>query len=221
MKAKSFETLKPETMITIWNLFPAEALTEQSDRLISVGLHPWYVAADWEEQLRMQSEVAGKKRVVLIGEAGLDKVCKTDFALQQTVFLRQIELAEEIQKPLIIHCVKAWQELITIRKKVLPSVPWIIHGFRGKPELARQLLELGFYLSYGEKFNAESVRITPLERLCTETDESKLPIEEICFQIAEVKGISVELLLSQTNRLIANMDSQFIDIHTHDKTIAI
>lgn len=202
-------------MITIWNLSPAEALTDQSERLISVGLHPWYVAVDWEEQLRMQSEVAGKKRVVLIGEAGLDKVCKTDFALQQTVFLRQIELAEEIQKPLIIHCVKAWQELIAIREKVLPSVPWIIHGFRGKPELARQLLELGINLSYGEKFNAESVRVTPLERLCTETDESELSIEEICFRIAEVKGISVEELIEKANCLVANKEREFVDIHTH------
>jgi TatD DNase family protein len=109
--------------------------------------------------------------------------------------------------------------LIAIRKKVLPSVPWVIHGFRGKPELARQLLELGFYLSYGEKFNVDSLRITPLEKLCTETDERKVSIEDICFRIAEVKGISVEELLSQTNRLIANIDSQFIDIHTHDKTI--
>jgi TatD DNase family protein len=87
--------------------------------------------------------------------------------------------------------------------------------------LAGQLLELGFYLSYGEKFNADSVRITPLERLCTETDESRLPIEAVYRKIAEVKGISVELLLSQTNRLIANMDSQFIDIHTHHKTSAV
>ncbi|GAT62776.1 TatD family hydrolase [Paludibacter jiangxiensis] len=208
-------------MITIYNLSPAEALTDQSERLISVGLHPWHVGTDWEEQLRMLGEVAGKKRVMLIGEAGLDKLCKTDFALQQTVFLRQIELSEEVQKPLIIHCVKAWPELIGIRKKMLPSVPWVIHGFRGKPELASQLLELGLYLSFGEKFNVDSLRITPLEKLCTETDESRLPIEEIYCKIAEVKGVSVEELLSQANRLIANMDSQFIDIHMHDKTIAV
>lgn len=202
-------------MITIYNLSPAEALTDQSERLISAGLHPWHISADWEEQLRMLCEVAGKKRLMLIGEAGLDKLCKTDFELQQSVFLQQIELSEEVQKPLIIHCVKAWVELIAIRKKVLPSVPWVIHGFRGKPELARQLLDLDLYLSYGEKFNVDSLHITPLERLCTETDESKLSIEEICFRIAEVKGISVEELLSQTNRLITNEDHQFVDIHTH------
>jgi TatD DNase family protein len=208
-------------MIAIYNLSPAEALTDQSEHLISVGLHPWYIGADWEELLRMLNEVAGKKQVLMIGEAGLDKVCKTDFALQQTVFLRQIELAEEIQKPLIIHCVKAWQELIAIREKVLPSVPWIIHGFRGKPELARQLLELGINLSYGEKFNIDSLHITPLERLCTETDESKLSIEEICFRIAEVKGISVEVLIEKVNRLIVNEEREFVDIHTHQAKTAL
>jgi TatD DNase family protein len=202
-------------MITIWNLSPAEVLTDRSERMLSAGLHPWHVAADWEDQLRMLGEVAGTKRVMLIGEAGLDKLCKTDFALQQTVFLRQIELAEEVQKPLIIHCVKAWPELIAIRKKMLPSVPWIIHGFRGKPELARQLLDLDLYLSYGEKFNADSLRITPLERLCTETDESRLPIEEICRKIAEAKGISVEELMEKGNRLIVHEECEFVDIHTH------
>ena len=202
-------------MIAIYNLSPAEALTDGSDRLLSVGLHPWHIGADWEKQLRMLGGVAGTKRVKLIGEAGLDKLCKTDFELQQTVFLQQIELAEEVQKPLIIHCVKAWPELIAIRKKVLPSVPWIIHGFRGKPELARQLLAFGIYLSYGEKFNEESLRITPLERLCTETDESKLPVEAIYRKIAEVKEVSVEVLLRQANRLIANRENQFVDIHTH------
>lgn len=204
-------------MITIYNLSPAEALTDQSERLISVGLHPWHVGTDWEEQLRMLGEVAGKKRVMLIGETGLDKLCKTDFALQQTIFLRQIELAEEVQKPLIIHCVKAWPELIAIRKKVLPSVPWVIHGFRGKPELASQLLELGLYLSFGEKFNVDSLRITPLEKLCTETDESKLSIEDICFRIAEVKGISVEELIENSNHIImANGLHQYINVHSHE-----
>ena len=208
-------------MIAIYNLSPAEALTDQSECLISVGLHPWHVGADWEEQLRMLGEVAGKKRMLLIGEAGLDKLCKTDFALQQAAFLRQIELAEEVQKPLIIHCVKAWPELIAIRKKVLPSVPWVIHGFRGKPELARQLLELDFYLSYGEKFNAESVRITPLERFCTETDESRLPIENVYRKIAEVKESTIESLLEKTNRLFVNKEREFVDIHTHQAETAL
>ena len=202
-------------MIAINNLSPAEALADQSERFISVGLHPWYIEANREEHLRILGEVAGKKRVVMIGETGLDKLCKTDFELQQTVFLRQIELAEEVQKPLIIHCVKAWPELIAIRKKVLPSVPWIIHGFRGKPELARQLLDMDMYLSFGEKFNAESLRITPLERLCTETDESKSSIEEIYRKIAELKEISVELLIEKSNCLIVNDECGFVDIHTH------
>ncbi len=208
-------------MIAIYNLSPAEALTDGSELLLSVGLHPWHIGADWKKQLRMLGGVAGTKRVKLIGEAGLDKLCKTDFELQQTVFLQQIELAEEVQKPLIIHCVKAWPELIAIRKKVLPSVPWVIHGFRGKPELAHQLLAFGIYLSYGEKFNEESLRITPLERLCTETDESKLIIEEIYSRISKTKGIEMESLLEHANRLITNKERQFVDIHTHQAKSAL
>jgi len=208
-------------MITICNLSPAEAVKDQSERLLSAGLHPWYVGSDWEKQLRILGKVAGKKQVILIGEAGLDKLCKIDFALQQMVFLRQIQLAEEVQKPLIIHCVKAWPELIAIRKKVLPSVPWVIHGFRGKPELAGELLDLGFYLSFGEKFNTESVRITPLERLCTETDESKLHIEEIYQKISETRGTAVEVLIEKANRLFVNKEREFVDIHTHQAEAAL
>ncbi|MBP1640342.1 MAG: TatD-related deoxyribonuclease [Bacteroidetes bacterium] len=208
-------------MITIYNLSPSEAVSAHNKRVISVGLHPWNIGADWKKQLQILGESAGREHVVLIGEAGLDKLCKTDFDLQQTVFLRQIELAEEIKKPLIIHCVKAWQELTAIHKKVIPSVPWILHGFRGKPELAKQLLELGFYLSFGEKFNEESLRITPLERLCTETDESKLTIDEIYSKIAETKETSIELLIEKANRLITKESGQFVDIHTHQTGAAL
>ena len=78
--------------------------------------------------------------------------------LQKEVFLAQANLAEETHKPLIIHCVKAWADLIACKKAVKPEMPWIIHGFRGNGELASQLVRLGFYLSFGDRFNPSALR---------------------------------------------------------------
>ena len=73
-------------------------------------------------------------------------------------------------------------------------MPWIIHGFRGKPLVAYQLLQHDFYLSYGEKYNEESLRITSPERLFLETDEARISIETLYVRAAEIRGISVEEL---------------------------
>jgi TatD DNase family protein len=205
--------------IIIRNQSPEEAAKNTTDRYISVGLHPWHIRNEWQAEFHLLSELATEERVVMIGEAGLDKVCRTSFSLQQEVFRRQALLAEKLGKPLIIHCVKAWPEIVAFHTELRPSAPWIIHGFRGKPELAKELLKLGFYLSFGEHFNSESVIITPLERLCTETDESKLDIETIYSKIAQAKGITVEELLQNGNSilqpLVMNQTHCTIDIHCH------
>lgn len=205
--------------IIIRNQSPEKAANNTTDRYISVGLHPWHLGHDWQTQFHLLSKLAVEKRVMLIGEAGLDKVCRTGFTLQQEVFRCQALLAGKIGKPLIIHCVKAWQEIVALHTELRPSVPWIIHGFRGKPELAKELLQHGFHLSFGEHFNFESVIITPLERLCTETDESKLDIETIYWKLAQAKGITVEELLKNGNSilqpLVMSQTHSFIDAHCH------
>ena len=116
------------------------------------------------------------------------------FAVQIQVLEKQIELSEKVKKPLIIHCVGCFNELFDLKKHWNPSQIWIIHGFRGKPELAGQALKVGCYLSFGEHFNTQSVRITPIDKLFVETDESKMSIEELYHQIAVVKGCSIEEL---------------------------
>ena len=117
--------------------------------------------------------------------------------LQVKVFEEQIRVSEELKKPLIIHCVRAWEELIAIRKKCAPSMPWIIHGFRKKGEQAEQLLKQGFYLSFGEHFQESALRKAWPERLLIETDESSCPIQEIYQHIAAALQISVDELGNQ------------------------
>lgn len=87
--------------------------------------------------------------------------------------------------------VRGWDELFSLRREMRPSQPWIVHGFRGKPELARRLVAEGFYLSYGERFNPASVAVTPPDRLLIETDESQLSLAEIAGRLGVIPVVAL------------------------------
>lgn len=169
-------------------------LTSKAEGLYSVGIHPWYISENYHSDLQMLKNHASNKRVVLIGECGLDKNSKATASIQIQVFKAQVKLSEELQKPLIIHCVGYFNELLTIKKDMNPQQLWIVHGFRGKQQLATQLLRAGCALSFGEKFNDESVKVTPIENLYLETDESQSSIDEIYQKIASTKNVKPEEL---------------------------
>jgi len=181
----------------IRNLTFSEAETFFSSGLngtVSVGIHPWH-ADDFSEKAIFNLEKwLADKRLLAIGECGLDKNSKVSIEKQLFVFNKHIELSEQVQKPLIIHCVGCFNELFELKRTLNPQQPWIIHGFRGKPELAKQALKNGCALSFGEHFNLESVRVTPVNKLFAETDESNLPIKEIYVLIAIAKKCSPTLL---------------------------
>ena len=162
--------------------------------LYSVGIHPWYIDASAEEKLIQLAKWANDARVIFIGECGLDKNSNASLQIQTDIFKKQIALSEKLQKPLIIHCVGGFNELFEIKERMNPKQLWIIHGFRGKPELAKQVLKNGCSLSFGEHFNAESIKLTPLEKLYIETDESSMSIEKIYSNIALAKGCSISYL---------------------------
>ena len=135
--------------------------------------------------------------VVAIGEAGLDTLAESPMDLQKEVFLAHANLAEETHKPLIIHCVKAWADLIACKKAVKPEMPWIIHGFRGNGELASQLVRLGFYLSFGDRFNPLALRAAWPDFLFLETDDKSIDIRGVYQNIAEALDIPEEKLRIQ------------------------
>ncbi|MDR2919541.1 MAG: TatD family hydrolase [Tannerella sp.] len=154
----------------------------------SAGVHPWYASEDLFNALQA---IAKQPNIVAIGEAGLDKLTSTPWELQKKLFLDQINLAENLEKPLIIHCVKAWPELLTIHKTTCPSVPWIIHGFRGKEELAHQLLHAGFYISFGQYFQPNAIKKAwDAHRLFIETDESDINIKDIYTSVSSLLAVS-------------------------------
>ena len=138
----------------------------------SVGIHPWEAADATEETFQRLRAMAGDPRVVAIGEAGLDRRKGPAIDTQLPVFERQARLAEELRLPLVIHCVGATDMLLALHKRMRPAVPWIIHGFRGKPTTARQLTDAGFYLSLGQKYNPLVMQAVPQCRILRETDET-------------------------------------------------
>lgn len=153
------------------------------DTLYSAGIHPWHTPVE-PETIELLERRLQLPQVVAIGECGLDALRGAPLQEQTPLFIRQAEMAIALRKPLIIHCVRCFNQLSYIRKSLpgADTIAWIIHGFRGKPQLAVQLARAGFYLSFGEHANPEAAREIighyPA-RFLLETDESSLPVESI------------------------------------------
>ena len=160
----------------------------------SCGIHPWH-AEDSEDQLIYLAEIASDPRIVAIGETGLDKLKGPSYDIQIPVFIKHIRLSEKLAKPVIVHCVKAWEELIRVRKETNPTQPWIIHGYRGKPELTKRLVNEGFLFSLGENINVESVQLIPVESIFCETDddEDEMGIFDVYKQAANALDMELDI----------------------------
>lgn len=136
----------------------------------SIGIHPWDVDPAAELPLASLREAASDPRVVAIGEIGLDALRGPALDLQQQWLIPQLRLAEEMHLPVVLHVVKTYDRILALRKLLSPAVPWIIHGFRGKPRLARQLTDAGLFISLGVHHNPlVPAAITP-DRLFHESD---------------------------------------------------
>ncbi|MEG1839499.1 MAG: TatD family hydrolase, partial [Bacteroidaceae bacterium] len=109
----------------------------------------------------------------------------------------QVSVAEQLRLPVVIHCVRAFNELIQLKKKISPTTPWIIHGFRAKKSIVEQLIKQGFYISFGEKYQQDALCLVPLNKLFLETDESENNIEILYQQIADARSIPYYQLLTQ------------------------
>lgn len=174
---------------------------QHTDTWLSAGIHPWSINEQaYKIQLKKLTDIAQNPAIKFIGECGLDRLKGAPLPLQEEIFIKQIRIAEDMKKPVIIHCVRCYNELLSIKKIVRPRVPMIIHGFNSKIEIARQLLDKGFFLSLGgallnEESNAVKIlQEMPLERLFLETDDKDISIIDIYQEAAAIRGLSFEEL---------------------------
>lgn len=162
----------------------------------AVGIHPWHTEDDVEAQMQALAEAAQNEQVMAIGETGLDSLRGAPLEVQMRLFERHIALAEALGKPLVIHCVRTSQQVLKAWSESRKSVVWAIHGFRGNSRVVAPLVKAGFYISFGERFNADALRAVPLDRFFAETDESTLPIGQIISQLAVALQMPPERLES-------------------------
>ena len=201
-------TIQPNVLEVV-NQYPQEF--DATIPYYSIGIHPWFIV---EEQIEADLAIIESKlqeaNCLAVGECGLDKRTEIPMELQQMVFEKQLLLAQKYQKPVVIHCVAAFQEVIALKKKLNISVPMLIHGFSKKSQIAKQLVDAGFYISFGKYLllNTELeivFKSVPDDRFFLETDTVEEGIEAVYELAAKYKGISVkemqELVNSNFNKV--------------------
>ena len=187
--------------VSVVSIFPDKVETIKKDKYYSLGLHPWFIPEKGVGKLLEKVEKAARmEEVVAIGECGLDKLASTSMEIQQFVFEKHIEIAEKVQKPLIIHCVRSFNELVQIKNFSNSSVEWVVHGFNNNLQIADMLIRHEMYLSIGKALlnpesNASKV-ITQLEDelYLLETDDSGHDISEIYKAVEDLLGMDTDIL---------------------------
>lgn len=192
----------------VFNRYDDFAMAEDGQPC-SLGIHPWYIDKErLNTQLEELARYAGLPNVIAIGECGLDRLTRTDWELQVSAFEAQIKLANRLNKPLIIHCVRAFEEVLNILSAGKVQVPVIFHGFNKSIELAERLINSGYYLSFGaallkEGSNAAAtLQAMPGDRFFLETDDS--PVD-----ISDIYSAAASLLKTEKDALILQLQNNF------------
>jgi TatD DNase family protein len=190
-----------DTVLELVNQYPQEF--DATIPLYSIGIHPWYIDENrFENDLKIIESKLQEPNCLALGECGLDKRIEIPLELQQMVFERQLLLAQHYKKPVVIHCVAAFQEVIAIKKRLKITVPMIIHGFSKNKQVVKELIDNGFYISFGKYLlrNPELEAVfqgIPNDRFFLETDTVEEGIEEVYTLAAQYKNWSLDELQQQ------------------------
>lgn len=166
----------------------------------TAGIHPWHLNENnCDQMIGFVQQAAGNRDILAIGEGGFDRLRGPAIELQKKAFEEQVAIAEAVNKPVVIHCVRAWDELLSAHRKLKPAMSWLVHGFRGKKELAMQLISRGMFLSFWFDFllrpeSAGLLKYLPKGRIFLETDGADVEIQSIYRKAAKDMGIPVEEL---------------------------
>lgn len=197
-----------ENVVSIWNQFVHHSDLPY-DKPFSLSAHPWFL--DKIKLVNQLSDIYSSPFLLAIGECGLDKITPTDWSFQIETFEAQRDIANQLQKPLIIHCVRAVDECI----KLLASAktPVLFHGVNFSFEKVKKILDKGYYVSIGTSLYSKNsitrhyLHQIPLDQLFLETDDSTLHIQEIYSSAKEILKIPAE----QLNLQLQNNFETFIE----------
>lgn len=192
-----------DEIISVHSIFLQDiAISRKPTFPFSAGIHPWHADKFSMAEIKNMLEYLGTHQgLIAIGETGLDKKCQVEMNLQKSVFKLHIEFAEKYNKPLIIHCVNSWNEIIDFYKK--SKVQFILHSFHANKELTRQLIRHGFCFSIGKSILEKNVKLTdsikiiPAASLFFETDEEILDIRKIYDTAASILECTADDLKNQ------------------------
>ena len=183
-------------VIDVVNQYPWEF--DASIPNYSIGIHPWYIDENrLESDLEIIKEKLQFNECLALGECGLDKRIEIPLDLQISVFKKQLEIVKQTNKPIVLHCVAAYDEVIAIKREMKIENPMIIHGFSKNEQVAKSLLNNGFYLSFGKYLlrNPDLEKVftfAPENQILLETDTIEESIYQVYEKAAAIKGISVE-----------------------------
>jgi len=203
---------------------PVSALAERPGVSVALGVHPW-AAGDGLDPADL-AKVLRDCGAVAVGEIGLDSKVDVPAEVQEAVLAGQLELARELDLPVILHCRGAYERLISIVEGFGGSLRGVFHAFSRGPQLAARLLELGLYLGVGgaaTRPRARRIRRAlpkiPRDRLLLETDSPSMGLEGVpagesepahvrgvCLAAAGILGMEPERLAETTWR---NADDLF------------
>ena len=194
--------------LSIQNIDLPDYSTQKTQHLFSLGLHPWSIESYEFSEIKKTLNtnlLKNEKFLIAIGETGIDKNINTPVSVQEEIFRMHVTLALELKKPLIIHCVRSFNEIQKILREMRFSFPVIIHGFNNNLQIAESCINSGYYLSFGaallkEESNArKALKEIPNDRFFLETDDKEISIQQVYEKAASIKNISMDELLKHQN----------------------
>lgn len=195
-------------IIELVNQYPDEV--DVTLPAFTVGIHPWYLNEEiLDKHLTVIEEYILLENCKAIGECGLDKRIETSLTTQKNVLIPQLLLAEQYKKPVILHCVAAYEEMIALKKELKLTVPLIVHGFSKNIQVAEMLWKNGFYISFGKYLllNPDLGRVlqsVPLENIFLETDMLEQTVFEVYSKAESILNMNLEVIIENNFNRVFN-----------------
>lgn len=203
--------------LSLLNIHPGkDTIPQEPNRFFSAGIHPWFLTHSFETEFKLLTTLVENPAMAAMGECGLDSCRGPGLKIQEEAFALQVHLASEKSLPLIIHCVRQEDRLISILKSLRFSDPVVIHGFRSGIRRLKNYLDKDYYISLGADFltrfqdGREALRLIPSDRLLFETDEHPLPVKELYILAAQILNVDPFLMRAQ---IFKNFINCFPKIH--------